>query len=218
MPGNDRSLTPPPRLPIPDPELPRRERRFPYRPADDAEAQEVRAEFDLIARDYDGMIWQAIRRKIHDRAQADEAYACVLWRLWRSALPAYDTTRAGLGTMLYVAIRRAIIDYIRRRKAPRERHFDGSELRTLASDTRLDRHVEAVAQEILDHPDLYASPREAQVIADVRDHPGAEPVERGRRLGMTSRRVNTVMVAARKRIRGIDVEDFQVVNSAGSEL
>lgn len=209
-------LTAPPRLPVPDAHLPRRERRFPFRPVDDVEALDIRAEFNRIASHFDNMIWQAIRHKIHRPDLADECYASVLWRLWRSALPHYDAKRAGLGTVLFVAIRNAVTDFVRRLRPPRELRFDGSEFRAIAPDTRLDHRIENAATQILSHPDQYASPREAQVIADVRDHPHSLPTERGQRLGMTSRRVNTVMGLARERIRRIDVDEIPMAKSAGA--
>jgi AraC-like DNA-binding protein len=192
--------------------------RYPFRPrpghAGDTEF--LRLEANLVLLGIDAMIYARIRarmqRHVDDHSVDDIAQRCRA-HLWSRCLPAFDTGyKVKLGTYLY----RCIDNFVRsehqilsrrlRRAIASDPELMGQSIP--APDSRLDHHVEALAEDIRANPERYLSPRQAKVLRSRLARPAVSVNDLARSLGYShASNLSLMLRRIMERIAAINIED-----------
>lgn len=198
-------------------------RRFPFRPENAAERQQLRPDVETVLRGVDAMIRSLVRRAQNqfglDDDQASDMHAAVMERLWRRSLPNFD---AALGhkvsTFLHACACKHIIHQVRTVSRQHRRRCREQLSPSTAIDRNLslavapqdvsDRRIEAVARQVIQDPERYLTPWQAQVLRTLLEHPHAQKQEIARMLGYErASSLSTMLLRIRERITEIDLHD-----------
>lgn len=151
----------------------------------------------------DRLIWKLVRRRFGGRCEhfQEDAAAEVRASL-ADALPNHDPRRGKLSTYFYGCIRRRL-RMIAKREARKRRHHRGVDplpRNVAAPDSSADRHVEALAEVVLNEPQRFLTRRQAQVLRHVTSHPNEPRAEAARRLGIKPKALSAILARIRRRL------------------
>ena len=160
--------------------LPRRDRQFPYRPADDRERAEVRAELDQVIRGIERMIYKTLNDSAAwaSPEQREDWSQEIALHLAFSAMPRFDQWRepkTKISTFIQVCIRQYLWHLMRKRRRSFTRRPEplwlesSSPERFIAADQSPDREIEAIADVVLANPSMLGSGIASEVIHEARE-------------------------------------------------
>jgi DNA-directed RNA polymerase specialized sigma subunit len=145
------------------------DRRFPFLTLP-GEEKKVRAAINDAIISVDDMIYAAIRRRnIRCPHQVEDVAQAVRVHLATHALPRFDATaKTKVATYLYPVINRAVASQLRsatRAEARnREVEFRAGDTSTFhATDTSVDRNIEAISADVRSNPEKYLTADQARV-------------------------------------------------------
>lgn len=142
-----------------EPEVPRHQRRYPYRALNPDEQRAINFEVEVILERIDPMLIQLVRDRLPRGAEAelDDILQEVRFKLWVTCLPKFDAWRkpkVKVSTFLRRCARDAVVDEIRKLRK-RKHSTQPIAVEPAAPDQSLDHEIEQLAEQIRAEPERY---------------------------------------------------------------
>lgn len=206
--------------------------QYPFKAETPADQSRINGEISRVLDGIEDMLYQLARKRAKGQLDDDQVHEvvqkCRIW-LWQKSLPKYDAHRerpVKISTFLFRCaanfIKQEMRSVMRHRVSRHRMNYIDPDLmlQTLqAQDTHLDEKIQAVAEDVLEHPEKYLTGAQVEVFQTMIQNPGMLMKDIAKKLGyQRASSLSMMMRRIRERLCQIDVEDHEPDSGTESDV